>query len=664
MTLSLQITSGRMFFKRRERAPGGRLRFVGLPLVLGLGLPPRVQRRHQGGKTAALRGCTFFAYSSAKSGFHLRAFWPDALGVPDLAGGSDVEGPPTNAGFRHTNFFMQIKNTIYPKFFYLAQKIYFFDERSAARLVSRHWSIRSRDLADREIAPTSGEKGICDAMKTLRASLWIVAGLCVMFLASPTLQAQNQDSGSTTVATADLSKKLEDLQKQSEALQAQIANLKKKVASAEGAKQSVADARNASSSAQQGNAATPAQGNGSSGSPDPPDPSVADWGPAVSGIYTMPTTKDLGALTGAKFLEGVKVRGWISTYYDFNFNTPNRQVVNEHQGLSVVHGRNTTIEGRTFDIHSNSFSLDLAEIEIEKVPQATSRLGFKFDLAFGDAQDIIADSIAASLGQDSISQFDKIFQHASVSYLAPVGKGLRIDFGKFVTHIGGETIENIKNHNFSHGFFYTYAIPFQDTGFRFHYDWSDKSYTEFYLLNGWNATFDNNNGKTFSVSQGWTPSSKFSLIANWMGGPEQNDNSSNWRHLGDFQVYFNPTPRWKTLTNIDVAWERTPPSLNGQNAKWDGIMEMVRYQVTPRFSPAFRFEWYRDPQGFTTGVPQNLLGYTITLDYKLGNGRWDRVLVRPEWRYDRSTANFFSRNGRFRDTNHQQTVGVAFVYYF
>jgi hypothetical protein len=495
------------------------------------------------------------------------------------------------------------------------------------------------------------------------------------------------------VATTDFAKRLEDLQQQVESLQTQIAELKKQQAAAPAAptptQASLAGPTSVPAPEETSLAATPsvpagvqapaatpaapaAPGGGTAkdsaspgdkGKDDPPDPSVSQWGPAVNGIYTAPETKDLGVLTGVKFLEAVKFRGWISTYYDFNFNTPDRGVVNQHQGLSVIHGRNATIEGRTFDIHSNSFSLDLAEVELEKVPVAGSRLGFKFDLAFGDTQDIIADSIAGSTGDQTISQFDKVFQHASIGYLAPIGKGLRIDFGKFVTHIGGETIENIKNNNFSHAFFYTYAIPFQDTGFRFHYDWSDKAYSEFYLVNGWNVTFDNNKGKTFSFSQGWTPNSKVSFVANWMGGPEQNDNSSNWRHLGDFQIYINPTSRWKTLTNIDVARE-TAALGPGKNAAWDGVMEMVRYQVTPRFSPAFRFEWYRDPQGFTTGVAQNLFGYTVTLDYKLGSGRWDRVLIRPEWRYDHSTANFFSRDSRFRDTDHQQTLGVAFVYYF
>lgn len=46
----------------------------------------------------------------------------------------------------------------------------------------------------------------------------------------------------------------------------------------------------------------------------------------VTGIYTDATTKDLGTLTGFKLFEGIKVQGWLSTYYDYNFNAPKRGV--------------------------------------------------------------------------------------------------------------------------------------------------------------------------------------------------------------------------------------------------------------------------------------------------------------------------------------------------
>ena len=372
---------------------------------------------------------------------------------------------------------------------------------------------------------------------------------------------------------------------------------------------------------------------------------------------------DLGKITGIKLFQGIHVRGWVEGYADYNFNNPTTGVVNALQPVTAIKAPNATIQGRTFDLHSDSFTLGLAEVEVEKIPEVGG-VGFKLDIAFGDTQNIYNDTIIAATGATSLSQFDKTFQQASISYVAPIGKGLRFDFGKFVTHIGGETIESVKNANFSHSFFYTYAIPFQDTGLRLHYDFNSKVYSEIYVLNGWNVGFDINRGKTFGYTMSYTPSPKFSVVGNWLGGPEQPNNDSNWRHLGDFQIYVNPTTRFRTMTNIDVAHEAKALA-NGKDTRWDGVAEVLRYRLTERFDPSVRLEWYRDPDGFTTGVPQNLLGFTATLDYFLGKGDHGKVLVRPEFRYDHSTADFFSAHSTPGLTRRDQpTVGLGLVYYF
>jgi len=399
--------------------------------------------------------------------------------------------------------------------------------------------------------------------------------------------------------------------------------------------------------------------------PAAPAPSGPTYYPftAVGGIYTDSNAKDLGKLTNIKLFEGIKFRGWLDAYYDYNFNNPHASVVNALQPVTAIKGSNANIQGRTFDIHSNSFTFDLAEIEIEKVPERGG-VGFKFDMAFGDTQNIYNDTIIGALGSNSQSLFDKTFQHASISYLAPIGKGLRFDFGKFVTHIGGETIESIKNANFSHSFFYTYGIPFQDTGLRVHYDFNDKVYSEVYVLNGWNVGFDLNRGKTYGYTLSYSPSPHFSAVANWLGGPEQTDNSGNWRHLGDFQIYINPTPKFRTMTNVDVAHEKGALA-NGKDTSWAGVAEVLRYRVSERFDPSFRLEWYRDPNGFSTNVPQNLLGFTATLDTFLGNGANDKILIRPEFRYDHSNNNFFSVGGTPGLTRkYQATVAINVIYYF
>src|SRR5438132_7484051 len=155
----------------------------------------------------------------------------------------------------------------------------------------------------------------------------------------------------------------------------------------------------------------------------------------VNGIYTEPSTKDLGELTKIDLFKGLKFRGWIDTYLEGNFNHPRQSTVNENQALSVIRSRDLTIEGRTFDVHDRSFSLSLAELEFEKVPDVGG-VGFKLDLAFGDTQDIIVDTINALCTNRCVSDFDRYIQHASLSYVAPIGRVIRIDLRYFATHLG------------------------------------------------------------------------------------------------------------------------------------------------------------------------------------------------------------------------------------
>lgn len=387
----------------------------------------------------------------------------------------------------------------------------------------------------------------------------------------------------------------------------------------------------------------------------------ASW--PVSGIYTAADTKDLGALTGNRAFSGIKIRGWVDGYYVYNSNTPDRATVNANQGASIVKGRNVTIEGRTFDITHKSLRFSLAEVEIEKVPEVGG-FGFKLDIAFGKTQDIYLDTIRGGLiptgASNSVARLRNI-PHASVSYNAPVGKGLRFDAGKFVTHIGGETIETVKNWNYSHSFFYTYAIPFQDTGVRINYPWTDSFYTELYVLKGWNVTKDNNKGETFGPSIGWTISPTASLYANYLVGPEQTNNTSNKRHLVDAQLFLGPfAERWNFLINYDQGFEKNALG-PGMNARWSGVAGYARYQVNDWFEPSLRLEYYRDRDGFTTGVPQKLWGVTLTLNTKvdLGTGKRGLLLLRPEIRYDRSNANFFTKDSNFRSKKNQTTVGIG-----
>jgi hypothetical protein len=388
----------------------------------------------------------------------------------------------------------------------------------------------------------------------------------------------------------------------------------------------------------------------------------------ANGIWTESATKDLGEWTGIEGLKGIKIRGWLDTHFVHNVNQPARSAVNANQGSSIVKAHNLTIEGRTFDVHNDELDLSLAEIELEKVPTLGewAGAGFKLDLNYGETPEIIYATINGALGEGIITPADKWIQHASVGWVAPVGRGLRIDAGKLVTHIGGETIETIKNNNHSRGFLYSYAIPFQDTGVRLNYPWSDTFYTEMYLLRGWNVTTgDNNRGITVGPSIGWLPTSWFNLFLNYLVGPEQRNDQKNLRHIVDAQVFLNtPVPRLNLLLYTDLGLEENAYSSNTKNAVWHGLAGVARYQLTDHLEPAVRLEYLHDQDGFATGVDQTLYGVTLTLNYKAALGHGFSLLVRPEYRFDKTSENFFTSRNTFRSDTTQHTVGVATYLYF
>lgn len=385
----------------------------------------------------------------------------------------------------------------------------------------------------------------------------------------------------------------------------------------------------------------------------------------VPGIYATPNAKDLGKMLEISGLYGIKIRAWLDGYLEHNFNNPSESVVNANQSLSIIKGNDITIEGRTFDVHSDQLDLSLAEVELEKIPER-GKLGFKLDLAAGTTQEILADTIAGSLGSTTraarvVEDFKNI-QHASLSFILPLKKGIRFDVGKFVTHIGAETIETVKNWNYSHSYLYSYAIPFQDTGVHINYPWTSNFYTDFYVINGWNTIVDNNSHKTIGPSVGWTITPWLAFVANYLTGPEQNNNNTNTRQLFDTQITLGPfLKRWTFIANYDYGYEQNAINNNSQNTHWQGVAGYGRYKINDMFEPSLRIEYYDDPDGFTTGVPQHLMGYTLTWNTQLvlGPHRSSLILLRPEIRYDRSSTDFFTYQNNFRSKQSQWTVGIG-----
>src|SRR4030042_3823200 len=158
---------------------------------------------------------------------------------------------------------------------------------------------------------------------------------------------------------------------------------------------------------------------------------------------------------------------------------------------------------RIFDQEANSFLLDLAQIQFAR-DAPRGGVGYKLKVSFGETAKYIH---AAGLGDpgDAVD-----LTEAYVNYVAPLGSGLKVQFGKFVTYHGAEVIEARDNFNYSRSFLFNYAIPFTHTGLMAGYTFSKAFAANVYVVNGWDNTDDNKKGKTFGAGFVVTPGAALS----------------------------------------------------------------------------------------------------------------------------------------------------------
>jgi hypothetical protein len=303
---------------------------------------------------------------------------------------------------------------------------------------------------------------------------------------------------------------------------------------------------------------------------------------------------------------------------------------------------------RVFDHKANSFGLDLAQIVFAKDP-AAGVIGYKVKISAGETAKFIHSTGLVSSAADD--PFD--ITEGYISYLAPLGKGLRFDFGKMVTYFGAEVIEAIDNPNYSRSFLFNYAIPFTHTGLKAGYAFTDALNASFHVVNGWDNAEDNNTGKCVGVSVGFAPAEIFSGYVNFMTGPEQANNNRDNRTLVDIVATIKPIKPLSIILNYDDGQE-DHLAADGGTAKWSGFAGIVKYDINDTFSVAVRGEIFDDKDGVRTGTVQKLKEMTLTFETRLSGG----LILRPEYRHDSSDKQSFD-NGTKKS---QDTLALGAMY--
>ena len=308
--------------------------------------------------------------------------------------------------------------------------------------------------------------------------------------------------------------------------------------------------------------------------------------------------------------------GFVDLYYGINFNRPISRT-------NMLH---------VFDQRSDEIRLSLAELVVEQQP---SPVGFRLDVGFGPTNDAVH-------YQDP-SSTTNLLQQAYFSAVVPVGSGITVDIGKFVTHMGYELIESKDNWNYSRSFLFGYAIPFFHVGARASYQIVDGMKFTGYLYNGWDrGVTDNNSAKTLGATVNINATPSTGIILNWIGGPELADGSDEL-HVFDLIVTSTLSDQISVGMNADYGFSESSIG----TSIWKGVALYGRVSLADNLFLAARGEYFMDLNGVRTGVPQDAKELTLTLEHKFAGA----LLTRIEFRRDVCTTPFF-------DDNHAQNTFV------
>jgi len=375
-------------------------------------------------------------------------------------------------------------------------------------------------------------------------------------------------------------------------------------------------------------------------------------------------TEDMKENT-VKFLKEVDISGFATTSYNYNFNRPPNNI-------------NT---GQGYEYNANQFMYNSLTLILQKPVDYNA-----FDWQAGFYTEVILGQDATFTQASGLSLGDQgDLEQAYIQVNAPLGNGLKVIFGKYVTPIGYELVETALNPNWTMGYQWTLFEPFTHTGLQLGYKISDEWEVNVYVNNGWDDVTDNNHSLSYIGRIYYAPNDKTTVTLIGYGGPEQTavnvDPSGmpgadgHWREGVDFVLTHKCTPKVNTAIQVDYGHETDAavvgvdvngdPIISG-DAQWWGIGSWLTYDFTEKLQAACRADYVNDINGsrssgapstapFPVNTGQELYSLTLTMNYKPVEG----LRLSPEFRFDHSTQND-AFNGH--DTQIMTTFGAAYSF--
>ncbi|AEG01315.1 porin [Methylomonas methanica] len=251
--------------------------------------------------------------------------------------------------------------------------------------------------------------------------------------------------------------------------------------------------------------------------------------------------------------------------------------------------------------------------------------------------------------------YDVAFPQAYAEIYAPFGNGITAKIGHFYTIIGYEVVTSPDNFFYSHAYTMQYGEPFTHTGALLSYDINDWLSVTGGAVNGWDnfrqqpGAWDFLGGVTISPSD--DTSLAISLIS---GDTNQTDNINTTMYSVVLQHSF--TEKLHYVLQHDFGVYQNGAANGGQNADWYGVNQYLTYDINDKLGAGVRAEWFRDSQGYRTGIGSGGSFYAVTAGLNYAPNAW--LKLRPELRYD-----YFGADGdgvkAYDDGNEFDQLGVA-----
>jgi hypothetical protein len=333
------------------------------------------------------------------------------------------------------------------------------------------------------------------------------------------------------------------------------------------------------------------------------------------------------------------VNFYLDGYYGYNFNRPSGGVN----------------ELRAYDASHNSFTLNQGTMVLERAASLNEKryVGGRLDLQFGQATNTLQGN---AVNEPRPGIYRNIFQ-AYGTVIAPVGKGITVDMGKFASSLGLESNYAKDQMNYSRSYFFNY-LPFYHMGLRATYPVTSRINATYWLVNGANQTEDFNGFKSQAVILNFNPSSSVSGNVNYYAGRETPDGRAGRFHVLD--TYWN----WNVNSKITLAGELD--SVVSRSLRSDapkrvtGGVAYARYRLNPRWSLASRFGVLNDRGGLFSGATQNLREVTLTSTFELTEG----FQMRWEYRRDMSNQAYFSTDRAGVLKKEMNTALLGLIWWF